>query len=633
MIAMKTFTMSDRLRYKFDNTMSKGPIALILYLFIASAVLIVVISLFVVAAKLNPPGEELSLGEVIWMSLMRVLDVGTMDGDEGWAFRFAMLAITMGGIFLVSMLIGVLTTGIEGKIEELRKGRSFVVEENHTVILGWSSQIYSIISELVIANENQRHPCIAILADRDKVEMEDDVHSKVADTKNTRIVCRTGSPIDMAELEIVNPHGAKSIIILSPETNDPDSHVIKAILALTNHPNRRPTPHHIVAEIRDLKNAEAARLVSGDEAQLVFSDELISRITAQTCRQSGLSVIYTELLDFGGDEIYIKEEPQLTGKKFSEAMFAYEDSALLGICKNGTAILNPPMDTVIENGDRLVAVSEDDDTVRLSNLTDYKIDLEALCKLADHPSIPERTLIMGWNRRGSAIIKELDNYVSAGSIVTVVTDVDEAESEIKCQCDHLKNQQISFRQADTTKRNTLESLDVPSYDHVILLSCMDDMDPQECDAHTLITLLHLRDMSEKCGHPFSIVSEMLDIRNRELAEVTRADDFIVSDKLISLILSQVSESKDLKSVFQDLFDPDGSELYLKPASDYVKPGKSVNFYTVLEAARQRNEVALGYRIRSLAGNPAEMYGVRVNPKKSDLITLAPDDRIIVLADN
>ena len=66
---------------------------------------------------------------------------------------------------------------------------------------------------------------------------------------------------------------------------------------------------------------------------------------------------------------------------------------------------------------------------------------------------------------------------------------------------------------------------------------------------------------------------MLDVRNRELAEVTRADDFIVSDQLISLMLTQISENRELDAVFADLFDPDGSEIYLKPAGDYVEPGE------------------------------------------------------------
>ena len=84
-----------------------------------------------------------------------------------------------------------------------------------------------------------------------------------------------------------------------------------------------------------------------------------------------------------------------------------------------------------------------------------------------------------------------------------------------------------------------------------------------------MTLLHLRDIADRKGVDLSIVSEMLDVRNRHLAEVTRADDFIVSDRIVSLMLAQISENKALNAVFADLFDPEGSEIYLKPAGDYV----------------------------------------------------------------
>ena len=95
---------------------------------------------------------------------------------------------------------------------------------------------------------------------------------------------------------------------------------------------------------------------------------------------------------------------------------------------------------------------------------------------------------------------------------------------------------------------------------------------------------------------------MLDIRNRQLADITSANDFIVSDKLVSLLMSQVSENKYLMRVFEDLFDADGSEIYIKPAKEYVKTGVPVNFYTVLESAAAKNEVAIGYRIMSQSKN-------------------------------
>ena len=239
--------------------------ALIGGLALASALVIFLISVVVTIFRLGPGDTDaLTLPEAIWSSLMRTLDAGTMGGDEGWRFRFASLAITLGGIFVISALIGVINNGIEDKLGELRKGRSRVIESGHTIILGWSEQIFSIISELVLANANQKNSCIVILGDKDKVEMEEEIADKVGSTGRTRIVCRSGSPIDLTDLDIVSPHAAKAIIILAPDADDPDSNVIKTMLAITNNPNRRPEPYHVVAEIRDPKNMEAARLVGKD---------------------------------------------------------------------------------------------------------------------------------------------------------------------------------------------------------------------------------------------------------------------------------------------------------------------------------------------------------------------------------
>jgi len=397
---MKKITPWDRLRYQFDNSMSKGPIALIGWLFLASVILIAVISLIVVATRIDTEGR--GFFEIAWMGLMRTLDAGTMGGDTGsWPFLFAMLAVTIGGVFVVSTLIGVLTASVEGKLEELQKGRSIVIERGHTVILGWSPQVFTIVSELVTANANQRSSCIAVLADQDKVEMEDQIRERAGKTGRTHIA-------DVAD---------------------------------------------------DVADAAVA---------------------------------------------------QLTG---------------------------------------------------------------------------------------------------------------------------YRNLSVSFRQGDTTDRATLDGLEAATYQHMIVQSYADTLGPQEADARTLVTLLHLRDMADHCGHPFSIVSEMLDVRNRELAAVTRADDFIVSDELISLMLAQISENKELVPVFQDLFDPEGSELYLKPASDYVELGRAVNFYTVVESARQRGDVAIGFKLQSAAHDAEQSFGVKLNPRKSQMITFSEEDKVIALAES
>lgn len=639
-------TFKQRFQYFFDNFMSKGTVALIGGLGAISLILIVIAGAIVaIGGKILGPivdGRQVSLPffDAVWWSLMRTFDAGTMGADEGWGFRWVMLVVTIGGIFIVSTLIGVLTTGVEGKLEELRKGRSQVLESGHTLILGWSAQVFTILSELMQANENQKNARIVVLADKDKVEMEEEIRSRVETVGSTRVICRSGSPMDPTDVEIVNPHEAKSIIVLPPEGENADTAVVKTVLAITNNPNRHAEPYHIVTQIRDPRNMDVVKMIGQrDNVQVVLTGNLVARVTAQTSRQSGLSVVYTELLNFGGDEIYFTREPTLVGKTYGEALMAYETSTVMGIKKGpNNASLNPPMDTVIEAEDELFGLSADDNTFVVSGITSVPVDESAI-----HPASktsapkPEKCLILGWNRCAAVIIRELDNYVPAGSEVLVVADptvskeAAEAEKVIGRECRKLAHQKVNFQEGDTTDRELLESIHAADYDHVIALSYA-GLEIQEADAKTLVTLLHLRDIAERDETPFSIVSEMLDLRNRELAEVTRVDDFIVSDHLISLMMAQLSENANLYAVFSDTFDPEGSEIYLKPAGDYVEVGRPVNFYTVVEAARRRGGTAIGYRLAAEAGDAARFHGVHTNPKKSEMVTFAEADRIIVVAE-
>ncbi len=632
-------SLRERFRYWFDNRFAGGPRVLIGWLALATTLLVCLATGMVLLIHGIPEGQQ--AWQVFWNIMSQALTPNPVDAANPWQYLLVMLVVTLGSLFMVSILIGTLTSGIEGKVADLRKGRSRVLESGHTLILGWSPQVFTILSELGIANENQKKARIVILADRDKAEMDDEIKARIPLAGSTRIITRSGNPIDLTDLEIANPHETRSIIILPPESDDPDSVVIKTILALTNNPNRRQETYHIVTQIRDPKNLDVVKIISQrDQVQAVLTGDLIARVTAQTSRQSGLSTVYTELLNFGGDEIYFTREPTLVGKTYGQALMAYETSAVMGMQKGSqAAALNPPMDTLIEAGDRLFALTADDDTLLVSGLASLPVDESLL-----HPagklsaSKPEKALILGWNRFAATILRELNNYVPRGSHALVVADpgaspeVADVEQVLKQECGHLSNQKVSFQRGDTTDRRLLESIQAADYDHVIALSYA-GLDVQEADARTLVTLLHLRDIAERDATPFSIVSEMLDLRNRELAEVTRVDDFIVSDHLISLMMAQLAENADLYAVFADIFDPQGSEIYMKPVDDYVELGRPVNFYTLVEAARRRGQTAIGYRLVHEAKQADKSYGVHTNPRKSEAVTFSAEDKLIVIAED
>jgi voltage-gated potassium channel Kch len=626
---MKKNTAGERLRYWFDGVMSRGLAALVGLLALASLAFIAVVSFVVAYAGtwLYPSGEQhYSFGEAMWNSLMRTLDSGTMGGDQGDGYRAAMLIVTIGGVILVASLISIISSAFDSRVEELRKGRSKVLEDDHTLILGWSSKVIPIVNEICIANESRGRSAIVILADGDKVEMEDELRAKVARRGKTRIIVRSGNPMDLTDLEVGNPHSARSVIIVAPEDgDDPDSVVIKTALALTNNPNRKTGKYHIVGEIQQPGNLEAARLVGRDEADWVLTDDLISRITVQTSRQSGLSVVYTELLDFDGDEIYFSEQPSLVGKTYFDIQLAFRHSSVIGIRSAGEVFLNPPADRVYRAGDQLIVIAEDDSTVAVT--APGTADLTAVSAGEPEARLPERALILGYNNSLLTMLAELNEYMAPGSTVTVVTDATVPALS------SFENMTVTVAVGDITSRAVLEDLKVQEFPHIIVLADKDNLEAQRADAKTLITLLHLRELADELGVDLSVVSEMLDDRNRELAEVTKADDFIVSDKLISLMLSQISENAQLAEVFQHLFSSVGSEIYLRPADQYVTPGASVDFYTVLEAARRRGETAIGYSLAAHARDKAHAYGVTVNPDKAEKRVFTPNDKIIVLAED
>ena len=625
---MKKPSISERFRYWFDGYMSKGTIALVGLLALATVVFVLVIGSIVAAIPALFPSDDnkYSFGESLWASLMRTLDPGTMGGDQGPGYRAAMLIVTLGGLIVVASLIGIISGAFDAKVEDLRKGRSRVLESEHTVILGWSQKVFPIISEIVIANESRGKSAIVVLADGDKVEMEDEIKARIPHTGKTKIIVRSGDPMDLTDLELANPHTARSIIIVAPEDSvDPDSVVVKTALALTNNPRRGDKKFHIVGEIQAPGYMEAARLVGRDEAHWVLASDLISRITVQSCRQSGLSVVYQELLDFDGDEIYFTVQPSLVGKTYLEAQYSFAASTVIGLVTADGVQINPAADTVIATGDQLVVIAADDSAVAITS--PGTADPAVITAGAVPAGQPERTLILGYNSGLHTMLNELAEYVPVGSSATVVTDVELSDVA------SYANMSVTVQKDDSTSRAVLDALSVADYDHIIVLAYREHLEVQQADAKTLFTLLHLRDIEDKLGVDLNIVSEMLDDRNRELAEVTKADDFIVSDKLISLMLSQVSENKQLTEVFDTLFSSAGSEVYLRPAELYVTIGAPLDFYTLIESAARKGETAIGYRVAALARTADAAYGVHINPTKSESITFAAGDKVIVLAED
>ncbi len=617
---------ATRVRYWFDNTMARGTSAVIGLLGLVSLAWILLVGLIAWVFHLSPDGEQYGYIEATWRQLTFTLDPGTFSGDTGSLWLFLSLLTTLFGVLVVASLIGVVSAAFDDKISELRKGKSSVLETGHTVVIGWNSKIFTIISELVIANESERRPVIVVLADRDKLEMEEAIREKVHSTKNTTVICRSGNPLDQDELLRANPYAAKSIIVLGDDgSSDQDSMTIKTTLALTNHPHRPSGAISIVGEIRNPANLEVARLVGKDEARWVLPLETISKLTVQTCRQSGLSSVYSELLRFDGDEIYFTDQPDLVGLTHLECQMRFAKSMVIGAVTPDGPLVNPPADRQLALGEQLIIIAEDDSTIVVTPAG--VVNGGKVTGIGKEDSTPERTLILGSNSQLPLMLGELSEYVAPGSEVTIVSD---RPLPVIGTYQHLT---VRTEPGDTADRRVLTALEPASYDHILVLAYRDDLEAESADAKTLVTLLLLREIADAGSLNLNIVSEMIDDRNRKLAEVTKADDFIVSDNLMSLMMGQISENPALGALYNGLFAAEGAEIYLRPAEWYVGLDTPVDFYAVAAGAARRGETAIGYRDVTPDGEGDGQAAIRINPAKAELRTYSSGDRIIVFAED
>ncbi len=633
--SMAKASLRARWQYAFDSLMARGMWALLLWLSLVSFAMITSIAVVTLVAGWGPVDEEgagAGLLELIWLTLMHSIDAGTITGNEGpVAWQAIMLLATFSGLLIVGSLIGIMAAGVSQRFEELRKGTSQVLEEGHTLVIGWSPQVFTVVREICAANVSRGGGCIVVFADRDKVEMEDELRAKVRNRGRTRVVVRSGDPTDPDALEVVAPEHARSIVVLAETDATTDTGVIRCLLAIGRRGPPSFTGRHIATQLFDGSNVAVANMAGAGRVEAIEVDGLIAKIAVQTCLQAGLSVVYEELLGFEGDEIYIVPCPGVVGRSVGEALAMLSSCALLGLRTSaGEIVLLPDFDRVIRPDDEVIVIAADEDRVAVG-ASQEPIDESAIVNLAPLPTAPPRTLILGWNGRAPAMLTGLDSYVPTGSEVEVVTPRPDTARAFVAQS-RFERISVVVREGQPTRRELLESLDAGKRSHVMVLADDEHPSASEADARALVTLLHLRSLAQEDGEHANFVSEMRDARSRDLAEAARADDFIISDQLIGLLLSQIAEQADLAKIFNNLFDPEGCEIYLRPARRYVQLDVEVSFATILASVRQRGEVALGVRLDRFARDPSKRLGVMFNPSHAERFTLTSRDKIIVLSE-
>lgn len=644
----RKYSFREKFQYHIDNFMSRGGFSVfsaLIILFLVAFIIMSVIRLIVYA--ISPETKLSEFASLLWQVFLQVLDAGSIaeDNDLGFLHKIVGVATVFVGLILFSSLVAFITSQFESKIEELKKGRSNVIEHDHTLILGFGERVLEIIRELIIANESEKDKAIVVLADKDKTDMDDFFRDRIPNTKTTRIITRSGSTSSTQVLRRVGIIQAHSVVILNEaradarieEKETADSRVLKTIMAVIACVGEKNIPP-IVAELH-LPGMQKLAVTLSQNISIIDEHSMLAKLMVQTSRTPGLAQVYDNLVGFEGCEFYFYRPTQgLKGTRYNELIFRFADSSVIGVrIDKSKIVLNPDPDFILGDNDEAILIAEDDSTIRFLEKP-LCFDIPPGKPGVRQKKAIENQLIIGWTKKTSLIVEEYGKYMMAGSSVDVI--VPEFNEAMKKEFNAIqkRNRQIKTRLIKTDIHNpkNLEKLNPERYNNVIILAG-DGGDSEVRDSETITELLEFRYHFKKIGSDSistQLITEVADSDNIEVIQEAGVKDFLISNQFISKMYAQVSENPQVLAIYEELFQPEGSEIYIKPVSMFFSPiPTQICFGEICEAAQRRKETAIGVRIIREEKDMNRHYGIYINPSKHQTFAMTENDMIITLAED
>ncbi|MEI0525629.1 hypothetical protein R4K54_06855 [Brachyspira murdochii] len=521
------------IKYRIDRMLNKGLFYQLLLLVFAIIILLLIVSIFIIVFFNYPPKDA------FWDSLMQFIDTGnisSVDGSIGIVLTFLM--VTFIGVCGWGSLIAMINKALQDRINNLSKGNAFIMEKNHAIILGYGEEALTIVEEFIMAKVKT----IIILSEHN-VDIIRKRISFIKGSKQTNIIIREGTASRIENIKLLNIAKSSSISII----NNDDTESLNILLALKKIVEEEELDKkinicvlvHEEDTIEIIKSIEEKNFV----IHVIYKYEILYKLIAQSIIYTGLSNVYEDLFSNDGNVFYIETDHDFNDCKFEDAALKYLERGmiLLGITKEDRSqLLIPNYDYLLKKENRLVILSRNNNDDNIKEYPDIK------------PSIVKyknNILLICEENRYDEIIKEISEYIENHNTSMI------SYNSIKSQKNKYKFMREKLKEENTTK--------------IVLIS-----EDNVTDVKSINILLIIRQIIRKENLNIAILSLLNSIQKRNLIYSDDVRDFIVSGKLIGMLMAQASISSNILYIFYGLLSKNGKDIIMSPYSDYFKESKS-----------------------------------------------------------
>ena len=565
--------ISNYIKYRIDRMLNKGLFYQLMLLVFAIIILLLTVSIFIIVAFKYPPKQA------FWDSLMQFIDTGnisSVEGNTGIVITF--LLVTFVGVCGWGSLIAMINKALQDRINNLSKGNAFIMEKNHAIILGYGEEALTIIEEFIMAKVKT----IIILSEHNVDVIRKRV-SFIKGYKNTNIIIREGTTSRIENIKLLNIGKSSSISII----NNDDTESLNILLALKKiiEEDEIDKKINICVLVHEEDTIEIIKSIEDKNfvIHVIYKYEILYKLIAQSIIYTGLSNVYEDLFSNDGNIFCIENEHHYEDYSFKDAALKYLDKGmiLLGITKEDRSqLLIPNYDYVIKKENRLVFLSRNDNDDSVKEYSNIK------------PSIikyKNNILLICEEKRYVEIIKEISEYIENHSITMLSYD------SIKSERNKYKFILEKLKKENTTK--------------IVLIS-----EDNITDVKSINVLLIIRQIIRKENLNIAILSLLNSIQKRNLIYSDDIRDFIVSGKLIGMLMAQASLSSNILYIFCGLLSKNGKDIIMSPYADYFNESKSfkdVYLYfiqkkTILIGVKRYNDVILNPNYDTMLDNKDEI---------------------------
>ena len=554
------------IRYNIDLIFSKG----ILYQLMVLIFIIITTLLFVaIFMKIT---FKYPIVNGFWDSLMQFIDTGNISAAEesnGFnAIVATFLAVTFMGVCGWGLLIAMINNALQERIKNLSNGNSFIMERNHSIVLGYGEEVFTIIEEFIMGRSKK----IVVLSNYETSYIKKRI-SFFKKYKNTKVVIRKGNPSRFENLQLLNIERANSVSIV----NEDDSESLKILLSLKrilqkenkNTSNKKKYKTlNICMLVNKKENIEIVKSIDDSELfniHIIYKYEILYKLIGQSIMYTGLSNIYEELFDYRGIDIEIDTKHHCNALNFQDAASKYlkNNKMLLGIInqEDRTLLIPKINNKKIKTSDKLVVLFRRDDEKREINITNHINNANSIIK--------HRILLILENNREKEVMEEIVEYIEKENIVIL-------------HYEEIENQDIK-------KDFLISEIKNNSITKIILIS-----ENIETDTKAMNILLVIRAIIKDNKYDIPILSLINSIENRDLIYSDDIKDFIVSGKLIGTLMATASKDSDLLYVFGDLLTKGGNDIIMIPYNQ-IDTNEKENFMDIYNYFLNDGKIAIGIK--------------------------------------